>query len=108
MSPACRTATGSCATPRDGRTPTRFASLWPGVGRGTQSRNLVVVNLSAPAPAQARVSSVPWADPLRGQQWQLTDRLSGESFAREGDELAGQDGSYVGLDGWASHFLEFR
>jgi hypothetical protein len=36
----------------------------------------------------------------------LTDRLSGESFAREGDELAEQ-GLYVGLEGWASHFLEF-
>jgi hypothetical protein len=72
---------------------------------GHSSRNLVVVNL-APAPAQARVH-VPWADPLRGRQWQLTDRLSGESFAREGDELAEQ-GLYVGLDGWASHFLELE
>ena len=67
-------------------------------------RHLVVVNLSD-APAQARVHT-PWAEALRGQPWQLTDLLSAESFAREGDELAEQ-GLYVGLDGWASHFLQF-
>ncbi len=67
-------------------------------------RHLVVVNLSS-APAQARVQ-LPWDD-LRGRGWELTDRLSGESFERDGDELSG-DGLYVGLDPWASHFLAFK
>lgn len=68
------------------------------------NRELVVVNLSD-SPAQARVR-LPWAD-LSGRAWSLTDRLGGESFERDGDELAGE-GLYVGLDPWASHFLAFR
>ena len=36
----------------------------------------------------------------------LTDRLDGERFERDGDELAA-DGLYVALDAWASHFLAF-
>ena len=68
------------------------------------ARHLVVVNL-ADAPAEARVH-VPWADELRGRDWSLTDRLSGQCFERAGDELAG-DGLYVGLDPWAAHFLAF-
>ena len=67
------------------------------------ARHLVVVNLSA-APAQARVR-LPWND-LAGKTWQLDDRLSGTRFERAGDELA-DDGLYVGLDPWASHFLAF-
>ena len=55
--------------------------------------------------AQARVQ-IPWDD-LRGRSWELTDRLSGQSFERDGDELSG-DGLYVGLDPWASHFLAFK
>lgn len=66
-------------------------------------RELVVVNLSA-SPAQARVH-VPWRD-LAGRTWTLTDRLGGEAFDRDGNELAG-DGLYVGLAPWASHFLAF-
>jgi hypothetical protein len=66
------------------------------------SRHLVVVNLSD-APAQARVH-LPWEDELPGRAWQLTNRLDGQSFERDGDELAGQ-GLYVGLNPWASNFL---
>jgi Alpha amylase, catalytic domain len=69
-----------------------------------RGRHLVVVNL-ADAPAQARVH-VPWGDDLRGRTWTLTDRLSGQTFERDGDEVAG-DGLYVGLDPWASYFLAF-
>ena len=69
-----------------------------------RSRHLVVVNL-ADAPAQAQVR-LPWDD-LAGPGWELTDRLDGRRFAREGDELA-QAGLYVALDPWASHFLAFE
>jgi glycosidase len=65
---------------------------------------LVVVNLSD-APAQAMVH-LPWDD-LRGATWTLSDRLSGQTFDRQGDELA-DSGLYVGLDAWASHFLTFQ
>jgi hypothetical protein len=67
-----------------------------------RSRQLVVVNLSD-APAQARVH-VPWGDELRGTASMLSDSLSGQSFERDGDELA-DEGLYVALDPWASHFL---
>jgi Alpha amylase, catalytic domain len=65
------------------------------------TRHLVVVNLSGAA-SQAHVR-LPWED-LRGATWTLADRLSGQQFERDGDELAGE-GLYVGLDPWASHFL---
>jgi hypothetical protein len=68
------------------------------------SRHLVVVNLGEGA-AQARVA-LPWDD-LAGRAWNLRDRLSDQSFSREGDELAGE-GLYVELDGWAAHFLSFE
>jgi hypothetical protein len=64
-------------------------------------RHLVVVNLSD-LPAHARVH-LPWDD-LAGRSWPLSDALSGQTFEREGDELAGE-GLYVGLDPWAAHFL---
>jgi hypothetical protein len=67
------------------------------------SRHLVVVNLSE-SPAQARVR-LPWAD-LTDRSWGLVDRLADVRFERAGDELAA-DGLYVGLDGWAYHFLAF-
>jgi glycosidase len=67
------------------------------------ARHLVVVNLSA-NPAQARVK-LPWSG-LAGRSWLLTDRLSGASFERDGDELA-DEGLYVGLDGWGFYFLAF-
>jgi hypothetical protein len=64
-------------------------------------RHLVVVNLSD-APAQARVH-LPYGD-LGGRSWALADKLSGETFDRGGDELAGE-GLYVGLDPWGSYLL---
>jgi len=66
------------------------------------SRHVVVVNLSD-APAQARVQ-LPWRDELRGAGWTLTDSLSGQSFDRDGDELA-NEGLYVGLDPWGSYLF---
>jgi Alpha amylase, catalytic domain len=65
------------------------------------TRHLVVVNLSD-ASAQARVR-LPWPD-LGAAGWQLSDRLSGQTFERAGEELATQ-GLYVALEPWASHFL---
>jgi hypothetical protein len=66
-------------------------------------RELVVVNLSD-APAQSRVR-LPWGD-VAGRTWELSDRLSGERFTRDGDELAAE-GLFVALDGWGAHFLGF-
>jgi hypothetical protein len=67
-------------------------------------RELVVVNLSG-ARADGRVR-LPWTD-LAGRAWELTDRLDGRRFERDGDELAA-DGLYVGLEPWGSHFLTLR
>ncbi len=72
--------------------------------RDADARHLVVVNLSSGS-AQGRVQ-LPWDD-LRDRRWELTDRLSGQAFERDGDELAG-DGLYVGLDAWSSHLLAFK
>ena len=49
---------------------------------------------------------LPWDRDVAGRDWELTDRLSGASFTRGGDELA-RDGLYIALDPWASHFLSF-
>jgi hypothetical protein len=65
-----------------------------------RSRHLVVVNLSD-APAQARVHLL-WGADLRRRDWRLSDLLSGQSFDRDGDELA-DEGLYVGLDAWESY-----
>ena len=67
------------------------------------SRHLIVVNLSG-APAQAQVH-MPWGD-LGGRGWELTDRLDGRTFPRDGDQMA-LDGLYVGVDPWGTHFLAF-
>jgi glycosidase len=80
----------------------RHLVTWGWVAPDT--RELVVVNLSD-APAQARVW-LPWHD-LAGRGWDLTDRLDGQRFAREGERLA-NDGLYVALDPWAFHFLAWR
>jgi hypothetical protein len=47
---------------------------------------------------------VPWD--VAGRDWELTDRLSGATFTRAGDELA-HEGLYVDLPPLASHFLAF-
>jgi hypothetical protein len=70
---------------------------------GSAGRDLVVVNLSD-APAQARVR-LPWDD-LATRSWTLTDRLDDRGFTRDGAAMD-REGLYVGLDGWASHFLAF-
>ena len=62
---------------------------------------LVVVNLSG-APAQGQVH-LPWKD-LTGRLWQLTDRLTGQSFERSGNEMLGP-GLYVDLQPWGAHFF---
>ncbi len=69
-----------------------------------QARDLVVVNLSD-APAQARVR-LPWQDLTRGS-WRLVDRLTDQSFERDGAELLAE-GLYVALEPWASHFLSLQ
>ena len=69
-----------------------------------ETRALVVVNL-ADAAAQARVQLTAWSD-LAGRAWEVQDRLGGERFTRDGDELAG-DGLYVELGGWEAYFLAF-
>ena len=48
---------------------------------------------------------LPWGD-LAGRAWELTDRLDGRRFKRDGGALAAE-GLYVALDPWASHFLAF-
>ena len=70
---------------------------------GGDSRHLVVVNLSD-APSQAQVR-LPWDD-VGGRAWELTDRLDGRRFERDGDALAGA-GLYVELGPWTSHFLSW-
>ena len=62
---------------------------------------LVVVNLSG-TPAQGQVH-LPWKD-LTGRLWQLTDRLTGQSFERSGNEMLGP-GLYVDLQPWGAHFF---
>jgi hypothetical protein len=68
---------------------------------GSDSRHLVVVNLSHEA-AQARVR-LPWSD-LQGHAWTLEDRLSTRSLERDGGELA-SEGLYVALEPWGWHFF---
>ena len=69
-----------------------------------ERRYLIVVKLSDTR-SQATVR-VPW-DELRGRNWRLDDALSGQSFARSGDELRGP-GIHVNLGPWAGHFLRFN
>ncbi len=76
------------------------AWCWSSDGR----LHLVVVNLSD-EPAEARVH-LP-LDRLGRRSWELSDRLSAETFERSGDELAGE-GLYVALEAWGFHFLAFE
>ena len=62
---------------------------------------LVVVNLSG-APAQGQVH-LPWED-LAGRSWHLTDRLTSQSFERDGSEMR-HPGLYVDLQPWGAHFF---
>jgi Alpha amylase, catalytic domain len=75
------------------------AWCWSAAG----SRHLVVVNLSAES-AQAHVR-LPWSD-LTPDTWLLEDHVGGEAFERDGAQLT-DDGLYVALGPWGSHFLGF-
>ncbi|POX49881.1 alpha-amylase [Streptomyces sp. Ru71] len=65
------------------------------------ARHLVVVNHGAHQ-AQGRVH-LPWDD-LRGAGRLLTDLLTGQSYDRDGDELA-DAGLFVDLPAWQAHVL---
>jgi Alpha amylase, catalytic domain len=67
------------------------------------ARYLIVVNLSD-APAQALVQ-VAWVE-LAGQNWNLTDQLSGVTYARSGDDVR-STGLYVDLAPWGQHFFRW-
>jgi len=69
-----------------------------------EERYLIAVNLSD-APAQAHIQ-VAWDD-LAGQPWSLTDKLSGATYERSGDDMLAS-GLYVNLPAWGYHFLDWR
>ena len=100
----CATAIGVCANALAGPTTTHHRGLVSWCWSTPQARDLVVVNLSD-APAQARVR-LPWQDLTRGS-WRLVDRLTDQSFERDGAELLAE-GLYVALEPWASHFLSLQ
>jgi hypothetical protein len=66
------------------------------------ARALVVVNFG-PSHAQARVQ-VPW-DELRGRAWRLDDRLSGDAYDRDGNEMR-DGGLYIDLGPWQCHVFQ--
>jgi hypothetical protein len=67
-------------------------------------RWLIVVNLSA-VRSQARVR-LPWHDSA-GRTWRLADAFTGETYGRDGDEMAAL-GLYVDLGPWGFHCLRLR
>ncbi len=70
--------------------------------RSGSRRRLTVVNLSD-SPSQARIR-LPWDD-LGGKSWQLTDELSGATYApRDGDEMR-DPGLFVDLGAWGYNIL---
>ena len=68
------------------------------------ARALVVINY-ADAPAQGRVH-LPWED-LPGRGCRLVDRLSGETYERQGSELGGL-GLYVALGAWQAYLFSME
>lgn len=80
---------------------TSFENLVAWCWRAGDDRAVVVVNLSA-QPAQARVQ-LPWPD-LAQQNWVFEDRLAGQSYERNGDELLNM-GLYVDLPSWGRHIF---
>ncbi|HET6490150.1 MAG TPA: alpha-amylase family glycosyl hydrolase [Syntrophales bacterium] len=70
---------------------------------GTDSRHLIIVNLSD-RQSQGRVR-IPGLN-LSGRSWQLVDLLSGDAFERDGNEMT-DPGLFVDLKPWGYHFLEF-
>jgi hypothetical protein len=65
-------------------------------------RYLIVVNLTD-SPAQALINV--GCDDLRGNQWRLTDLLSGATYERDGDGML-SPGLYVDLPPWSYDFLQ--
>ena len=65
-------------------------------------RYLIVVNLTD-SPAQALIKV--GFDDLGGNQWRLTDLLSGATYERDGDGML-SPGLYVDLPAWSYHFLQ--
>lgn len=76
-----------------------FRNLVAWCWRAGDDRAVVVVNLSAQA-SQARVQ-LPWPD-LAQQEWVFEDRLTGQAYERNGDELLNM-GLYVDLPPWGRH-----
>jgi len=66
-----------------------------------EERYLIVVNLSD-SPAQALVH-VGWDD-LAGHDWNMTDKLTGVTHVRSGDDMQ-SSGLYVDLGPWSRHFF---
>jgi hypothetical protein len=64
-------------------------------------RSLVVIN-DAGAPASARIQ-LPWDD-VAGRTWMLDDVFTGETYARDGTDMAAL-GLYVELPPWGFHVL---
>jgi hypothetical protein len=99
---------------RRGEWAPAVATGWPGdtsceglaawVWRDGDVRTLVVVN-DAAVPAAARVR-VP-GDGVAGRAWRLDDLLSGASYERDGDEIAGE-GLFVQLPPWGCHVLAWE
>jgi hypothetical protein len=71
--------------------------------RKDEERYLVAVNLSGSA-AQARIHA---GSEFAGRTWNLTDRISGATYERPGDELS-SSGLYVDLPPWGFHLLHCR
>jgi len=82
---------------------TTFENLLVCCRRLGDSRAVIAVNYSD-APAQGRVR-LPWSD-LASREWRLSDRLTGDVFVRDGNEMIG-DGVFVNIGPWQAHFLEF-
>jgi hypothetical protein len=72
--------------------------------RHGDERSIVVVNLSE-SRSQGRVA-VAWDD-LDGRPWLLADTLSGDVFARDGNEIR-HPGLYVALEPWGYHLLRLE
>ena len=66
-----------------------------------EQRHLVVVNLSGQR-SQARIR--PSWDEMRGKIWRLADVMAGETYERDGDEMAGT-GLYIDLAPWRYNFF---
>jgi hypothetical protein len=69
-----------------------------------EDRSLAVVNFSS-GPSQALLR-VPW-DELRSREWRLDDRLSGQSFERNGNDMR-DAGLYVEMGPWECSLFQVR